>query len=238
MSARLTVEVWSDIACPWCSIGKRRLEAALASFAQRDDVDVVWRAFELDPSAPAVKVPRIPYAERLAAKYRTSTAQADEMIRRMTETAAAEGLDFRFDLIRPGNTFDAHRLIHFAAKRGLGDQAKERLLRAYMTEGEAIGDHAVLVRLATEIGLDPADVRALLAGDELAAEVRADEEAARSLGISGVPYFVIDGRYALSGAQPATALTNALQLAWRERTAASAGEAIEPGEACGAEGCS
>ena len=151
---KLAVEVWSDIACPWCYVGKRRLEAALARFEHRDHVEVTWRAFELDPSAPKVRDPQ-PYAERLAAKYRTPVPRAEAMIRQMTATAAADGLDFRFDRIRPGNTFDAHRVLHLAGERGQQDLVKERFLRAYLTEGEPIGDRETLVRLAAEAGLDP-----------------------------------------------------------------------------------
>src|SRR5688572_13548676 len=137
---KLRIDVWSDIVCPWCYVGKRRLEAALAQFPQRAAVEVVWRAFELDASAPAVRDEGVPYAERLARKYGTTVDQAQKMIERMIEVAAADGLDFRFDRIRPGRTFDAHRLLHLAAERGLQDALKERLLRAYMTEGAAIGD--------------------------------------------------------------------------------------------------
>src|SRR5689334_7936255 len=143
----LRVDVWSDIACPWCYVGKRRLEAALARLPGREDVEVVWRAFELDPSAPRVRDPAMSYAERLASKYRTSTARAEEMIRRMTETAAGDGLDFRFDRIRSGNTFDAHRVLHLALERGVQDAVKERFLRGYMTEGEPLGEPEALIRL-------------------------------------------------------------------------------------------
>src|SRR5262249_55167607 len=133
---RLRIDIWSDIACPWCYIGKRRLEAALARFPRRDDVDVVWRAFELDPSAPRERDRSVSYAERLAKKYRCSVSEADVMIRRVADVAREDGLDFHFERIRPGNTFDAHRVLHFAAERGAQDAVKERFLRGYMTEGE------------------------------------------------------------------------------------------------------
>ncbi|AUX22550.1 DSBA oxidoreductase [Sorangium cellulosum] len=232
----LRIDIWSDIACPWCYVGKRRLEAALARFPHRDAVEVVWRAFELDPAAPRVREPGVSYAERLARKYGTSVARAEEMIRTMTEVAAADGLTFRFDRVRPGNTFDAHRVLHLAAVRGAQDAVKERFLRGYMTEGEPIGEPEALVRLAADAGLDPDEVAAALASDAHAAEVRADEEEARSLGIGGVPFFVLGGRYAVSGAQPAEVLHDALTRAWADATATSAAEAGE-GAVCGPDGC-
>jgi len=172
----LRIDVWSDIACPWCYVGKRRLEAALAEFPHRDAVALVWRAFELDPSAPRDLGATPPYAARLARKYGSSVAEAQQMIERMTATAAVDGLDFHFERIRPGNTFDAHRLLHLAHERGLQDALKERLFRAYLGDGEPIGDPATLVRLAGEVGLDTGEAAAVLAGDAYAREVRADEE--------------------------------------------------------------
>jgi predicted DsbA family dithiol-disulfide isomerase len=229
----LRIDIWSDIACPWCWIGQRRLAAALERFPGRDAVRVVWRAFELDPSKPAVDDAGGPYAERLARKYATSRERAEDMIRTMTEAAAGVGLDYRFDRIRPGNTFDTHRLAHFAAGRGLGDAAQERLMRAYLTDGEALGLRETLVRLAGEIGLDPAEARAALASDAFAREVRADEAEARARGITGVPHFVI-GRHAIGGAQPPELLLPALDAAWRELEPDP--ERTDAG-ACGPDGC-
>jgi predicted DsbA family dithiol-disulfide isomerase len=232
---RLRIDVWSDIACPWCYIGKRHLEAALARFPERDSVEVIWRAFELDPAAPRILSLELSYGERLAKKYGTSVGRAEEMIRRMTAVAAADGLDFRFDRIRPGNTFDAHRLLHLAHERGIQDRVKERLLRAYMTEGEAIGDREALTRLAAEAGLDAEEARAVLTSSRYEREVRADEEEARALGISGVPFFVIGGRHGLSGAQPSETIREALDQAWAEM----GGERSEvpEGAVCGPDGC-
>ncbi|WP_437601274.1 DsbA family oxidoreductase [Sorangium sp. So ce590] len=236
---KLRVDVWSDIACPWCYVGKRRLEAALARFPRRDAVEVVWRAFELDPAAKRVQDAEVPYAERLARKYGASVAKAEGMIRQMTEVAAADGLELHFEKVRPGNTFDAHRVLHLAAERGVQDAVKERLLRAYMTEGEAIGEPEVLARLAGEAGLDPAEVREALAGDAFAREVRADEAEARAIGITGVPFFAIGGRYGVSGAQPAEALLGVLQRAWDEAADApdAPNHALAEGAACGPDGC-
>ncbi len=234
--AKLDIHVWSDIACPWCYVGKRRLEAALAQFPHRAATSVVWRAFELDPGAPAAAAAAGPgYAERIARKYQTRVADAEAMIQRMVGVAAGDGLELRFDRIRPGNTFDAHRLVHLAHERGVQDAVKERLLRAYLTEGESMSDPETLVRLTTSAGLDAEEARAVLAGDAGAAEVRADEEEAAALGIRGVPFFVI-GRYAVSGAQPVEVLLRALQQAWTEVPGTSAA-AFAEGAACGPEGC-
>lgn len=231
---KLRVDVWSDIACPWCYVGKRRLEAALAGFPHRDAVEVVWRAFELDPAAPRTRESSVSYAERLAKKYGSSVSQAEAMIQRMTDVAAEDGLVFRFDKIRPGNTFDAHRVLHLAAERGVQDAVKERLLRAYMTEGEAIGLPEVLVRLAGEAGLDEEEVHAALTTDAYTREVRADEENARAIGITGVPFFIVGGRYAVSGAQPAELLGRVLEQAWSEMATETP---LAEGAACGPDGC-
>lgn len=233
---KLRIEIWSDIACPWCYVGKRHLEAALARFPHRDEVEVVWRAFELDSTAPRVSDPSVSYIERLSRKYGTSAAQAETMIRRMTDVGAADGIEFRFDRARPGNTFDAHRVLHLAHDRGVQDAVKERFLRGYLTEGEAIGDPEVLVRLGAEAGLDAAEVRAVLAGDRYAREVRADETQARELGITGVPFFVLAGRYALSGAQPSDTILRGLERAYAELPAARPIPLAE-GAVCGPDGC-
>ncbi|CAA9343384.1 MAG: 2-hydroxychromene-2-carboxylate isomerase/DsbA-like thioredoxin domain [uncultured Frankineae bacterium] len=211
----MKVEIWSDVVCPWCYVGKRRFEQALAGFAHRDEVEVVWRAFELDSTAPAERTGG--YAENLAAKYGTDVPRAQQMVDTMTATAAQDGLELRFDRARPGNTFDAHRLLHLAAERGVQDAVKERLLRATFTEGEPIGDAETLVRLVTEAGLDADEAREVLATDRFAAEVRGDQAQARAYGITGVPFFVVDGRYGVSGAQPAQALEQVLAQAWAER---------------------
>jgi len=207
--APLTVEIWSDVVCPWCYVGKRRLEAALAQFDQ--PVEVTWRSFELDPSAPRER--ELPAAEHLAAKYGMSVEQAQASQAQLTELAAAEGLEYHLDRTRGGNSFDAHRMIHLAAAHGLQDAAKERLMRAYFTEAEPIGDPDTLVRLMTEIGIDEDEARAVLKGDAYTDAVRADEQLALRIGIQGVPFFVLDRRYGVSGAQPAELLLEALTRA-------------------------
>jgi predicted DsbA family dithiol-disulfide isomerase len=207
------VEIWSDVACPWCYIGKRRFDVALSRFEHRDAVDVRWRSFELDPSAPAFRDE--PYLDRLAAKYGMTRPEADAMIDRMIEAGAQNGVVLRFDKARPGNTFDAHRLLHLAAERDVQADLKERLLRATFTKGAAIADHDVLVAVAVDAGLDADEVRAVLGSDRHAAEVRADERRAADLGITSVPFFVMGG-LGVSGAQPPDVLLGVLEEAWAE----------------------
>jgi predicted DsbA family dithiol-disulfide isomerase len=213
------VEIWSDVACPWCYIGKRRFEAALSEFEHRDEVQVRWRSFELDPEAPHERVGE--RAERLAQKYGMTTEQARAAEQQLTDVAAGEGLDFRFDIARSGSTFDAHRVVHLAESHGLQDAMKERLLRAYFTEGELLSDHDTLVRLAAEVGLEEREVRELLAGDRYAEEVRDDERTADQFGISAVPTFVVARRVGASGAQPPDALLELLRQGWAKRSPAS-----------------
>jgi predicted DsbA family dithiol-disulfide isomerase len=235
------VEIWSDVVCPWCYIGKRRFEAALARFPHREQVEVVWRSFELDPHAESVRAagegPH--HADLLAAKYAMSRAQAEAAIGSVTQAAAGEGLDFHLDVSLRSNTFDAHRLIHLAAARGLQGAVKERLMRAYFSEGAPVGDRDTLARLAAEAGLDAADVEKVLDTDEHADAVRADEAEARALGITGVPFFVVDRSYGVSGAQPADQLLAVLERAWSERAPLTlvGGAGSGTDEACGPDGC-
>ena len=229
----LTVDVWSDIACPWCYVGKRRLEAALKRFAHAGSVDVTWHSFELDPSAPPSRNDGVSHAERLAKKYGMSLPQAQARIRQLTDVAKGDGLTMAFDRVQSANTFDAHRVLHMAESKGVQDAVKERLMRAYFTEGALVSDHAVLARLAGEAGLDAGEVAEMLASDAYAADVRADEEQARTIGIHGVPFFVLGQKYALSGAQPADVVLRALNEAWAARGEATA----EDGAVCGPDGC-
>src|SRR3954451_22293063 len=166
----MDIEIWSDIACPWCYVGKRRFEAALAAFEHRDEVSVTWRSFELDPAAPAQRT--VDSATHLAEKYGMSRDEALARQRSLADVAAGDGLDMRSDLARGGNTFDAHRLVQLAKAHGVQDAMKERLMRAYHTEGEPIGDGETLLRLALDVGLPEDEVRDVLAGDRYAAEVR------------------------------------------------------------------
>lgn len=224
----LPVHIWSDIACPWCYVGKRKLEQALASWD--GDVEIEWHAFELNPAAPQEIDLSVSYAQRLATKYRVPLTQAESMIANMTKTAANEGLDFHFEKIRPGNTFNAHRLIRLAKEHGKQDDMKERFLSAYLCEGERIGHTETIARIASEL-LEPDEVQSVLASDAFAEDVRADEEKAAQLGIRGVPFFMI-GRYGVSGAQPVETLTQILDRAREEQE-----PVLVEGAMCGPEGC-
>lgn len=209
------VETWSDIACPWCYVGKRRFEAALREFEHRDDVRVTWRSFELDPSAPRERTGD--RAGRLAEKYGMTLEQARAAERQLTDAAAGEGLEFRFDIARSGLTFDGHRVIHLAAEHDLQDSMKERLLRAYFTAGELVGDHGTLVRLAVEVGVPEDELRARVSSDRFADAVREDELTAQRLGITAVPTFVIDRAMGASGAHPPEQLLDLLRRGWTSR---------------------
>ena len=229
----MNVEIWSDIACPWCYVGKRRFEAALEAFEHRESVTVTWRSFELDQHAPAERPGE--RAAHLAAKYGFSVEQARAMEQQMTGVAAGEGLEFRFDIARDGNTFDAHRLLHLAHSLDLQDELKERIMRAYLSEGVLISDHTELERLAVEVGMPAADVQSTLAGDRFAGEVRADERTAASLGINAVPFFVVDRQFGASGAQPPEVLADLLHRAWEARPKPMT--LVAEGDTCGPDGC-
>ncbi len=217
----MELEIWSDIACPWCYIGKRRLEAALGHFEHADALTIVWRSFELDPSAPPEREGEL--AGHLARKYGIPAEQAREAQRGLTETAAAEGLELRFDLARSGNTFDGHRLVHLAAEHSRQGAMKERLLRAYLSEGRLISDPGTLLDAGAEVGVPEAEIRTMLGGDRFADAVRADEQAAVGLGISGVPTFIVDRTVGATGAQPPALLLEMLRQGWARREAVVAG---------------
>ena len=214
------VEIWSDVVCPWCYIGKRRFEKALEAFEHRDEVTVLWRSFELDPEAP--KAVDGTASERLAAKYGMSLERAATLHTEMTDRAAAEGLEYHFEIAAGGNTFDAHRMIHLAATYGHQAAAQERLMRAYFTEGEDITVWDNLVRLMAEVGVDPVEARSALELDRFADDVREDENLAGQFGIQGVPFFVLERRYGVSGAQPPEVLLSALERAWDEAVSVQA----------------
>jgi predicted DsbA family dithiol-disulfide isomerase len=235
------VEVWSDVVCPWCYVGKRRFEAALSRFAHRDEVEVRWRSFQLDPTTVSATGraagPSDDHARVLAAKFGMPLPRAASMLEELSATAAAEGLDLHPEVQVPANTLDAHRVLHLAAERGVQGAVKERLLLAHFTQGEALGDAETLVRLAAEAGLDPEEVREVLAGDRYAAEVRADVAEASALGARGVPFFVVDRRYGVAGAQPTEEFLAVLEQAWSERVPTVLVPAGGAADACGPDGC-
>ncbi|MBK9083494.1 MAG: DsbA family oxidoreductase [Rhizobiales bacterium] len=206
----MRVDVWSDMICPFCYIGKKRLENVAAEAGV--PLEVRWHSYELDPNSPRVLPGTL--AERIAKKYGLTVADAMERQITLAETAATEGIDFQWEAARPGNTFDAHRLSHLATERGLGSAFEERVFHAYMTEGQAVGEREVLLRLAVEAGLDESEARATLDSDRFAQDVRADQNFAQTeLGVRGVPFFVFEGRIGLSGAQPRELFREALKQA-------------------------
>ena len=208
----MQVEIWSDIVCPWCYIGKRRFEKALASFAHADEVEVTWRSFQLDPGFPAGE--SIPVYDALAAKMGAPREQVRAMTGQVTQVAAQEGLEYDFASGVMVNTFDAHRLVHLAQSKGLGDAAHEAFMDAQLVQAENLADPETLVKVAVGIGLDEAEAREVLAGDAFTAEVNADIDTARRLGATGVPFFVMDRAFGVSGAQPVEVFTSALEKAY------------------------
>ena len=216
----MKIEIWSDVVCPWCYIGKRRLERALRDFDAADQVEITWRSFQLNPDFPPGTA--VPTPDYLTSRF---GPQAQEMTGRVALLGAGEGLDLRFENTLTVNTFDAHRVLHLAADAGLAGEVKERLLHAHFTEGADLSDHETLARLAGEAGVPPGRVRAMLATDEYADAVRADSDEARALGANGVPFFVIDRKYGISGAQPAEVFLQALQQAQAEAQADADAEA-------------
>ncbi|MFJ3025053.1 DsbA family oxidoreductase [Streptomyces tendae] len=232
----MRVEIWSDIACPWCYVGKARFEKALAAFPHRDGVEVVHRSFELDPGRAKDDVQ--PVLTMLTAKYGMSQAQAQAGEDNLGAQAAAEGLDYRTRDRDHGSTFDMHRLLHLAKEQGRHEALLDAFYRGnFADERSVFNDDARLVELAVGAGLDAEEVRAVLADpDAYADAVRADEREAAQLGATGVPFFVLDRAYGVSGAQPAEVFTRALTQAWGERTPL---KLVEDGDAqvCGPDGC-
>jgi len=205
----MQIEIWSDVICPWCYIGKRNFETALGQSGRREQVDIIWRSYELDPNAPGQQPGSI--RDLLAQKYRVSLQEADEMIARVTAKAADAGLQYHMDIARRGNTFDAHRLLHFAAGKRVGDPAMEAIMHAYFCEGLAVGDPAALARLAPKFGITESEAKGMLESDKYSDAVRADEARAAGFGVSGVPFFVFDEKSGISGAQPVEVFAEALQ---------------------------
>jgi predicted DsbA family dithiol-disulfide isomerase len=212
----MRVDIWSDIVCPWCYIGKRHFEQGLAEFAHGGEVEVVYHAFELDPSIPPGE--GTPILELLSAKYGLTPDQARQAEASVAAKAEAVGLTFTADRVS-GSTFDAHRLVRLGLDRGVQATVLERLYEAYFAEGRPVFDPAELAAVGEAAGLDPSHARQVLAGDTYAGEVREDEARAAALGITGVPFAVLDGRYGVSGAQPPRTFAAALTQAWTTRTA-------------------
>lgn len=232
----MKVEIWSDVVCPFCYIGKRKFEKALQEFAHRDEVEVVWHSFELTPDFQPI--PGQNSYESLAANKGISVAEGKSMSDYVTQAAKEVGLAFHFDRAIPANTFKAHQLLHFAAAKGIQDQAKERLFYAYYTEGQNIGDPDTLVKLATELGLDADEARHALHTDAHAEAVRRDEHHAQQINVRGVPFFVFEDKYAVSGAQPSELFAEVLEKVHAEfKPAQPTLVSVGDGPACGVDGC-
>lgn len=237
----MKIEIWSDIACPWCYIGFHRFNAALEAFPHRDGVEVIWRAFELSPDSP--RGAAIPEVEALAKSKGLSQSQVKEMFAHVASTGAELGLTLDFDTTVTANTFDAHRLVHIAAEQSLelADRVHEALWSAHFAQGKVIDDVNVLVEIAGSVGMDADAVRTALESTTAADAVRNDEAQARRLGISGVPFFVLNGTYGISGAQPTEFFAGALEEVWSKshplEVLTPVGGATTDGEACGPDGC-
>ncbi|HEY5262889.1 MAG TPA: DsbA family oxidoreductase [Acidimicrobiales bacterium] len=215
MSATFVIDVWSDVVCPFCYLGSRQLAEALERFDHRGEVEVRHRAFELDPHAKLAY--DRPLAELVAAKYNIPVSQVHTMHDRLLSSAEALGMTWSLDTAQPTNTFDAHRVIALATTQGLGDVASERLFRAYFSEGRLLSDHEMLNELSSEVGVT--GVESLWGSDALTDVVRADEKAASELGISGVPSFLMDSKFMVSGAQGTEQILDVLRRAWARRAA-------------------
>jgi predicted DsbA family dithiol-disulfide isomerase len=210
----MKVEIWSDILCPWCYIGKREFEKALEQYAHKDKVEVIWHSFELDPQA--LRDYGMDVYDMLSNKYHISRERAIEMNKQLVERAKGADLTYHMDDVKPTNSFDAHRLIQLAKERGLEWKMVERLSAAYLTEGKHLGDKDVLRQLALDVGLNETEVTKVLTSDAFGYEVRTDEQEASQIGISGVPYFVIDRKYGISGGQTSEIFLEALQNIGKE----------------------
>jgi protein disulfide-isomerase len=214
MENQLKIQIWSDVMCPFCYIGKRKIEEALNQFENKDSVAIEWKSFQLDPSF--VATPNENIVDHLAEKYRKDTDWAQTMIENMTDNAKRSGLDFHFEKAILANSLNAHRLLHLAKKHQLSDEVKELLFKAYLTEGKNVNDWDTLKNIGLEAGLDITEIEPLINSDAFTAEVRQDQQQAQSIGITGVPFFVFDNKYAVSGAQPTDVFLKTLEKTWEE----------------------
>jgi predicted DsbA family dithiol-disulfide isomerase len=231
----MKVEIWSDVVCPFCYVGKRKFENALRQFAHRDDVQIEWKSFQLTPDF--VPVPGESIHASLAKKKGVSEAEGRRMGDHMTQIAKEVGLNYDFDKTIPANTFLAHQLIHFGAHHGQQSAMKERLFAAYYLEGQDLNSLDTLVSLAAEIGLDADAARQALLAGTYANEVRRDEYEAQQIGVRGVPFFVFDDKYAVSGAQPSEVFAEVLGTVWAEAHPKTQPTVLADGPACGPDGC-
>ena len=211
----MEIQFWSDVVCPWCYLGKRRFEHALAEFDHRDEVTVVHRAFQLDPTAP--KDQTFDQVELLTQKYGVDADHFKKQHAELVRMGEIEGLEYHFEGGRAGNTFNAHRLVRLGLERGVQEAVLERFFRAHFTEQRSLFEADSLVDLAVEAGLDRAEARLVLTEEKYTAEIEADVQQALAYGANGVPFVVIDARYGVSGAQPRETFAGALERAWTDR---------------------
>lgn len=230
----MKVEIWSDVMCPFCYIGKRRFENALQQLSFRDEIDIEWKSFQLDPAMQ--HEPGKTIHEYLAERKGFSVQKAKELNAQVTGMAAAEGLKYDFDKAVVANSFDAHRFSHLAAKHGKGDAAEESLFKAYFSEGKNIADRDTLVQLGIDIGLDGVEVKQALEGNTYTQEVQQDIAEATTLGIRGVPFFVIDRKYAVSGAQATDVFLQTLDKSFTEWKKENNQFTTIQGEVCSSDG--
>ena len=237
MGNTLKVQIWSDVMCPFCYIGKRRIEGALAQFKHKDRVEIEWKSFQLDASFKASPEDNI--IDHLAAKYRKDKKWAQEMVDNMTQNAKNSGLDFHFEKAILANSHHAHRLLHLAKQYNLGNDLKELLLKAYLTEGKDVNDLETLSALGQQVGLEKATVEEVLHSDAYADAVKKDILEAQQIGVQGVPFYVFDNKYAISGAQPEEMFLQALAQTWEEGNFDSKLALVNANiqDSCGIDGC-
>lgn len=216
MDKKIKVEIWSDVVCPFCYLGKKQFNDALEGFEHKDEVEVVWRSFELDPETPFYE--NMPVNQRLAQKYGVSIQEADAMTQNVTKSALEHGLIYNLDKSVVANTFNAHRLMHHATEQGLGEKANEELFKAYFTDALHIGKPEILQSIARSIGLDEEEASELLEGTDYSENVKKDQETAKEYGISGVPFFLFNNKYYVSGARGTEAFTGVLNKIWEEES--------------------
>jgi protein disulfide-isomerase len=237
MGNKLKVQIWSDIMCPFCFIGKRRIEEALQNFEHKEAVEIEWKSYQLDASF--IASPEDNMVEHLAEKYRKDNDWAQNMLDNMTQNAKTAGLDFHFGKAVLANSFNAHRLLHLAKKYNLANDLEELLFKAYLTEGKNVNDLDTLSKLGIEVGLDSEEITQVLNSDTYGSEVKKDQEEANAIGVQGVPFFVLDNKYAISGAQPASAFLETLEKVWEEGKFESKVTLLNTtdGDSCGIDGC-
>lgn len=237
MENKLKIQIWSDIMCPYCYIGKRRIEGALEKFQFKNNVEIEWKSFELDANFPEISGENI--VDHLATKYKKDITWAKEMIENMTQNAKNSGLDFHFEKAILANSHNAHRLLHFAKKHNLGDDLKEQLLKAYLTDGKNVNDFKTLSLIAEEVGLQKSQIEEVLHSDKFTEEVKMDIATAQEIGVQGVPFFVFDNKYAISGAQPEEVFLQTLNRVWEEGSFTSTLQSLNYSDSanCGINGC-